>query len=188
MKKLLIIIFLAASFIYAQKSSKGNISFNFNGKEINLPIHSITLMKQDNIVVTARAEHNDQNIQQMVSLELGFKKLAPGDKSMSPLFRIDINLRDNANHTGNDLSIQYDNKGISGGNGKNETAHYGVFNKGERVSWDINSLHMVFNVTNVVYSNKELKISGTFTGTFGSTIAPKGQIADIKDGKFEIII
>jgi len=187
MKKLLIIIFLACSFIYAQENNKGNISFTFNGKKINLPIHSITLIKQDNIIVTARAEHNDENIQQMVSLELGFNKLSSSEKK-SPLFRIDINLRDNINHTGNDLSIQFDNKGISGGNGKNETAHYGVFNKGERVSWDINSLHMVFNVTNVSYSDKELKISGTFAGTFGSTIAPKGQVADIKDGKFEIII
>lgn len=188
MKKLVIIIFISAIALFAQGNNKGRISLIFNGEKIDLPVTSVTLIKQDHIILNARAEHNVDKVQQMVALEIGFKKLAPGDSSLFPLIRININLRDNSKQTGNDLAIQYDNSGINGGNGKNEAAHYGVFNRGERVSWDINTMSLRFNLTNVSYTDNELKISGSFSGTFSSTIAPKGQVAEIKDGKFEIII
>lgn len=188
MKKFLIIVFISATVLFAQENNKGRISFIFNGEKIDLPITSVTVMKQDQIIVNARAEHNVDKVQQMAALEIGFKKLAPGDSSLFPLIRININLRDDSRRTGNDLAIQYDNSGITGGNGKNEAAHYGVFNRGERVSWDINTISLRFNITNVSYTDKELKISGSFSGTFSSTIAPKGQVAEIKDGKFVIII
>ncbi len=188
MKKLLIITFICAAALFAQENNKGRIIFIFNGEKIDLPITSVSIIKQEHIVVNARAEYNADKVAQMVALEIGFKKLAPGDSAAFPLIRINISLRDNSKQTGNDLSIQYDRNGVSGGNGENETAHYGVFNKGERVSWDINKLSLRFNITSVSYTDRQLKISGTFSGTFSSLIAPKGQIVDIKDGEFDIII
>ncbi len=188
MKKIFVIIFVSAIVLFAQENNKGRISFIFNGEKIDLPFTAVTIMKQDHIIVNARAEHNVDKIQQMAALEIGFKKLAPGDSSLSPLIRVDINLRDNSNQTGNDLSIQYGESGLSSGGQKNEAAYYGEFNRGERVSWNINKLSLKFNVTNVIYAGRELIISGNFSGTFSSTLAPKGQVADIKDGKFEIII
>jgi hypothetical protein len=188
MKKLIIIIFISVITLFAQGNNKGRISFIFNGEKIDLPFTSVTLIKQDHIILNARAEHNVDNVQQMAALKIGFKKLASGDSSLFPLIRININLRDNSKKTGNDLAIQYDHSGLTGGNGKNEAAHYGVFNRGERVSWDINKMSLRFNITSVLYIDNELKISGSFSGTFSSVIAPKGQVVEIKDGKFEIII
>ncbi len=188
MKKLLLIIFLTASVLFAQDNNKGRISFVFNGEKIDLAFTSILLQCSDKILISARAEHNDSNVQQMVALEIGFKKLASGDSALARPIIIDINLRNNVNRTGKYLSIRYDKNGLEGGKEENGAATYGAFNNGEKVSWNINSLHLMIGTTSVTYSGKELKITGSFSGTFGSTIAPKGQIAEIKDGKFEIII
>ena len=210
MKKLLVIIFLAASVIVAQEndqkqsdplqlinqlshpkteSNKGRISFIFNGEKIDLPINTVTIMKQNNIIVSARAEHNDSTGQQMVSLELGFKKLSIEGGGINERFRIDITVRDNSKLSGKDLSVWYDNENwFNGDQQKRETAHYGIFNKGERVSWEINSLSLRINATKITYDGNNLKIIGEFSGTFRSTLAKDKEISEIKDGKFEIII
>ncbi len=187
MKKVFFIIVILSTFIYAQ-DNKGRISFIFNGQKIDLPVTSVLLQNQNKILVSARAEINNSTIQQMAAIELCFKKLAPGDSALSFPINININVRNDANRTGKYLSIRFDENGIKSGNEKNSTASYGAFNNGERVSWDINTLHLSFNVSTVIYTGKELKIAGSFAGTFGSTIAPKSQIAEIKDGRFEIII
>ena len=188
MKKLFLIFVLLASFTYAQNNDKGNISFIFNGENINLPVTTITIRKQNDIIVSARAERNDSTIQKMISLEIGFKKLAPGDSSMSPLINIDIRLQNSIDQTGNNLSIRYDNNGVSSGKENYKRAHYGVYSKGERLDWDINNLSIRFNISKVEYVNSHLMIIGEFSGKFSSTIAPKGKFAEIKNGKFELII
>ena len=73
MKKLLILTLLAASLFFAQENSKGRISFVFNGEKFDIPISTVTIMKQNNILVSARAEHNDSTIIQTVNLEMGFE-------------------------------------------------------------------------------------------------------------------
>jgi hypothetical protein len=47
---------------------------------------------------------------------------------------------------------------------------------------------MELNIINVEYKDGALHINGELNGTFRSTFAPEGQIAEIKDCKFEIII
>lgn len=188
MKRILVIIFIAVSALYAQDNNKGRISFIFNDEKIDLPFTSVFLQYENKILISARAEYNDSTLQETVAVELGFKKLSPEKSARSFPIKFDINIRDNANKTGKYLSLRYDDNGLESGNEKNDFANYGVYNKGEKVNWDINTLHLSFDVTNVIYTGKELKITGNFSGTFSSTLAPKGQVAEIKDGKFEIII
>ena len=187
MKKTLAIIFLAVSILYAQ-SDKGKISFTFNGEKIDLPVTSVLIQYENNILVSARGEYNDSTVQQIIAIEMGFKKLSPEKSARSFPIKIDINLSNNVNKTRKSLSVQFDENGLSSGNKNYEAAHYSIFTNGERISWDINTLHLTFDVSSVVYTGRELKISGTFSGTFSSTLAPKEQFAEIKDGKFEIII
>ncbi len=189
MKKLLIIIFVSAIALFAQENNKGRISLVFNNEKIDLPINTITIMKQNNILVSVRAEHNDSISQQMVSLELGYSKLSTERSEGEGSFRIDISTRDNSKLSGKDLSVWYDSKyEFASDKQGRETAHYGVFNKGEKVSWEINSLSLRINTSKIIYDGNNLKIVGEFSGTFRSTLAKDKEISEIKDGKFEIII
>ncbi|MCL5029878.1 MAG: hypothetical protein M1480_12770 [Bacteroidetes bacterium] len=190
MKKIFIIIFISAISLFAQENNKGRISLVFNGGKIDLPINTVTIMKQNNIIISVRAEHNDSTSQQMVSLELGFRKLSTEGGGINESFRIDINVRDNSKLSGKDLSVwwfDYNKDPLKEKEAK-ESAHYGVFNKGERVSWEINTLSLRINATKIIYDGNNLKIIGEFSGTFRSTLAKDKEISEIKDGKFEIII
>ena len=188
MKKIIILVLMVISFTSAQENNKGRISMVFNGEKIDLPIRSVTIMKQNNILISIRAEYNDSTIQQMVAFEIGFKKLSPGDSALDYPLSMDINVRNRSNNSGKNLTFSIDGDGAKSGDEKNEHASYGIDSKGERLSWDINSFQLSINVANVIYTGKELKITGSFNGTFQSTIAPKEQIAEIKDCMFEIII
>jgi len=188
MKKLIILVLVTGSLIFAQENSKGRISLVFNGEKIDLPIRNVTVMKQNNILISIRAEYNDSTIQQIVAFEIGFKKLSPGDSSLDYPITMNINVRNHSNNSGKNLTFSYVHDGAKSGDEKNEQASYGIYSRGERLSWDINSFQLSIYVANVIYTGKELKITGSFSGIFRSTIAPKDQIAEIKDGKFEIII
>ncbi len=189
MKKVLLLLLFIVPFIYAQQNSKGTISLMFNGEKIDLPVRTVILRKEDHIILSIRAEHNDSNIQQMVSLEVGLNELSSGPNAETlEGTRIDINTRNAATNSGKSLSIWFNNNKPANGKSQSEAAHYGVFNKGERVSWEINSISMKLAVTSVKYVNGSLHIEGEFQGIFKSTLAPKGQVAEIKDGKFEVII
>jgi hypothetical protein len=188
MKKLIIFILFAASLIFAQENNKGRISFVFNGEKIDLPVSNVTIAKYDNIILNARAEYNDSTVQQVISLEIGFKKLSSGDSALYFPFNIYINLKNNSNDSGENLTFSYTADGPKSGNEKHERAHFGVYSKGESLSWDVNRLQVTYDIANIIYTGKELKITGSFSGKFQSKIGPEGQIAEIKDGKFEIII
>jgi len=62
MKKLIILVLVTGSLIFAQENSKGRISLVFNGEKIDLPIRNVTVMKQNNILISIRAEYNDSTI------------------------------------------------------------------------------------------------------------------------------
>jgi len=124
----------------------------------------------------------------MIGMEITFKKLSPGDSMLSLPLTMNINVRNHSNNSGKNLTFSFEPDGAKSGDEKNEHASYGIYSHGERLTWDINSLQLWFDVTNVIYTGKELKITGGFNGIFRSTIAPKDQVAEIKDGKFEIII
>jgi len=188
MKKVLFLISFLVPFLQAQQSNNGNISLVFNGEKIDLPINAVSIHKNNGIILSIKAEKEDSIIQQMINLELGFKELSSkSDAETLDGTRIEIRTRNNKNNSEKELSMWFDGPT---GDDKDyfEAAHYGVFNKGERVSWEINSLSLKINIKDVEYMDGALHINGQLNGTFRSTLAPEGQVAEITDCKFEIII
>lgn len=182
MKKLAIVFLLALVTVFPQQD-KGKISLTFNGEVIELPINTLTIRKEDKILISVRAEQNDSISQKMISLELGFKKLSSDDnKGLEPYeTRLQISSRNNVEFSGKELFLNLSNDG---------EGRFGVLKKGERVTWEITQLSMKFSVTKISLENDELKIIGNFSGTFRSMLdgALRKDIAEIKDGKFEIIL
>ncbi len=182
MKMLAIIIILAFVTVFPQQD-KGKISLNFNGELIELPINTLTLRKEDKILISVRAEQNDSVSQKMIGLELGFKTLSVDDRKEPDLYetRLQISTRDIKESSGKELLLSL--------HGEPE-GHYGIYSKGERVSWDISVLQVKFSMTKISYENDKLIIVGKFSGTFHSMLdrTVRKDIAEIKDGKFEIII
>jgi len=188
MKKVFLLISFIASCMFAQHSTNGNISLVFNGEKINLPIITVSIHKDNGILLSIEAEKQDSIVQQMVTLELGLKELS--SESNAEVFEgtgLEISTRDNKTNSGKELSFWFDNQS---GNKKNrsEAAQYGIYNKGERISWDINSISFKINITKVQYIDGSLHIMGEFNGAFKSTSAPEGQVTEIDEGKFEIVI
>ncbi|HSL90988.1 MAG TPA: hypothetical protein VK870_16930 [Ignavibacteriaceae bacterium] len=188
MKRILFLISFIAPFLFAQQNSNGSISMVFNNEKIDLPISTISIHKNNGTILSFKAEIEDSIIQQMVKLELGFNELSSKlDAETLDGTKIDISTRNNKTNSGKYLSMWFD--GPSGDdNDYFEAAHYGVFNKGEKISWGINSVSLKINITDVQYIDGALHINGELKGTFKSTSAPEGQVAEIKDCKFEVII
>ena len=182
MKKLVIVFLLAFVTVFPQQN-KGKISLTFNGEVIELPINTLTLRKEDKILISVRAEQNDSVTQKMIALELGFKKLTVDDKTGPDIYetRLQISSKKNLDYSGKEFILNFS----KGGEGR-----YGIYKKGERVSWDITNIQMKFSMKEISYENDRLIIEGEFSGTFRSTLdgTLRKDIAEIKDGKFEIIL
>ncbi len=173
---------MAVSVIYAQENGKGRISLIFNGEKIELPIKSVTVRKENNIIVSVRADYQDRTKRQNVELDIGLKELAAGHNAETlEGTRFNISTRNIHESTGKDLSINF-------GSSNKEAAYYRNFKKGEQISWEVNSVSMRLNVSQIVFTGGDLIISGEFSGTFKSTLAQDREISEIKDGKFKIII
>jgi len=182
MKKLAI-VFLVTFVTAFPQQDKGKISLNFNGEAIELPINTLTLRKEDKILISVRAEQNDSVSQKMIALELGFKKLSVEDwKGLEPYnTRLQISSRNNKESSGKEFMLDF---------AKDGEGRYGIYKKGERVSWDITNIQMKFSIKKISYENDRVIIEGEFSGNFRSTLdgALRKDIAEVKDGKFEIII
>lgn len=189
MKKIILLILLGMSVLSAQNKNNGSISFLLNGKKINLPISTVTITKQDDIILSLRCELNDVKKQQMIGFDIALKELSTNAKALlNDGTRININTRDKINQSGQDLTVWFgmdksDSKATEG-----ETANYNVFSNGQKANWQITSNTFNLIITKIGYINNNLKIEGKFSGSFSSTIAPKGNVAVIKDGIFEIKI
>jgi|YelNatPaOPRAMG01_1025707.scaffolds.fasta_scaffold00247_2 hypothetical protein len=190
MKKIFLLCLFFLSSVFAQTNTgNGRISFTLNDEKIDLPINSVSITKQKNIILSLRCEYNDEKVQQMIGLDIAFKQIST-DPSMvlTDGTKISVDTRDKINRTGKNLTIWF---GITNSDERNvdgETANYEVFDKGQKANWLITSKLFKLIITKVQYSNDKLIIDGKFDGTFSSNIAPKGIVANIKDGKFEIII
>ena len=185
MKKLLVFIFLIAPVIFAQSNNKGNISFIFNNNKIDLPISSIMLRKDNNTVLTARAEQNNEESKKLISIEMTFGNDAFSAKKDPKELRLEILSRNNFQTDGEQLSIHY-----PPGNDKGELS-YTVFNRGERLNLNLQSFHMIFNLENISYKEGAIKINGTFSLKCSYSLkqnSSDNNSIEVKDGKFEIII
>lgn len=188
MKKVFFLISFIASCMFAQHSTKGNISMIFNSEKIDLPIITILIHKDNGILLSIEAEKQDSIIQQMVTLEIGLKELSSGSNvEILEDTKIEISTRDKKTNSGKELSFWFNTQSADD-KGKPEVAYYSVYIKGERMSWEINSISMKIDIEDIQYKNGALYINGEFDGTFKSTLASEGQAAEIKDCIFEIII
>ena len=183
MKKVYLLVLLLVPFLSAQQNNKGSISLVYNGEKIDMPINSVTIHKEDGIMLSVKAEQTKSNFNQMVALELAFNELSSGpDAETLEGTWIKITTKDISDNSGKELSVRF-----SDDKDKSE-AYYGILNKGERQSWGITSVSLKIDITDIKYTEGALHISGECNGSFESKDAPEGEIAEIKDGRFEIII
>ncbi len=189
MKKIIIIILLGLSSMFAQNENNGKISFLFNGENIKLPISSITLTKRNDILLSLRCEYNGQKKQQMIGFDIALKELSANSSALlNEGTHINIDTRDKVNLSGQDLTVWFGMDKSESRNSEGETANYSVFGKGQKANWQITSKSFKLVITKVEYIKNKLRITGKFNGSFSSTITPKGKVAEIKNGIFTIII
>jgi hypothetical protein len=188
MKKIFFLILFIVPFVIAQQGNYGSISLVFNGQKISLPVSYITIVRDKSLIIKFKAEKSDSVSQQIVSFQLAFKELsAKPDAELLDGTRINVRTRDYKNRSGSDLAIWMEDKKDSKKE-NSEVAHYSFYNKGEKISWEINSLSMKINTTSVEYKDGALHIKGEFYGKYKSTLAPEDKYAEITDCNYELII
>ena len=112
-------------------------------------------------------------------MNIGLKKLSSEpDAETFEGTKINIKTKDTSTSLGKELSMLFDDNEIDN-NEQSETAFYVIYNKGEQVSWEINSVSFKLNITKVEYQESLLHIIGVFEGTFKSNSAPEGQFVQI---------
>lgn len=185
--KSLIILLLSVPLFFAQEKSKGDVSLIFNNKEIRVPVTSIILRKENNIYISIRAEESIDDNQKLIAIELSLNELKADTKEFFlEGTKINIITRGkNIETEGEELLILF-----SENDSEEDKVQYSVYNNGHKKNFDILYISMKLNIDEVTYNDGLLKINGSFSGKFRSdlTTDPLEYTAEIKDGKFEIII
>lgn len=192
MLRLTIFILLLATCLFAQENNKGSISLTFNGEEINLPIKTVLMEKEENIRISARAEINDEEIQQMITLDLTLASLSleNGEPLRGDNFKLDIKT--------NKL-VKYKNGNSS--NSKREllilfspdspSLRFSFQEGGEKLTWEnLRAISLRLIITDIIFENSYLKISGEFIASLKSGFKSfhMQEVAKIENGKFELIL
>ncbi len=166
--------------MFAQENYKGKVSFTFNEEKIELPINVVSLRKENKVLITIRAEQNDEKGQQLFSLEWEFKKLSNDDKDLSMFDAFLLNVVNNKGDEKDELLCRFTNNAKDGGT---------VVKKGIRTLY-ILSFGMKFNIESVSFENSSINIKGNlgFQARDSKSETPMEPISEIKDCKFEIII
>jgi hypothetical protein len=173
------LLLLLCSFAYAGENYKGKISLLFNGEKIELPITTVSLKKENKILISVRAESSGDGEQQLINLKWVSSKISTNDEDLS----IDdflLNVVNNKNGEKDELRFQMSDDEKDGG----------LFvRKGNR-TWDLTALSMKFNIENVSYEKSSLVISGNlkFEARDAKGEEPAKAISKIEDCKFEIVI
>ncbi|GBD91803.1 hypothetical protein BMS3Abin04_02535 [bacterium BMS3Abin04] len=183
MKKcLLIVLILLCSMVYAQENYKGKISLVFNKKKIELPFNIVSLRKENNIIINARAELNKENIHQLINIQLSLKDLSTNERSIdvSKSFLFEMRNRMSKQQYGNILLLSLDR------NTNKSNIRYSE--KGYR--WKIASFNLSMGLTEISFVENRLIIKGKFNIEAWSEESkePFKPVVEIKNGKFEIII
>jgi len=173
---LLSIILLSSSYA----DDKGRISLIFNDTKIDLPVNSVVLRKENNIVLTARAELNNENIKQLISMEISFNSFSIDSVDIYNSFLLEVRNQSNTISSREAFILRFEDNANSG------EVSYAKGNK----SWNANAISLRFDVSKIDFSNDHLMIQGTFTVAIRSqeSDTPLEPIAEIKDGEFEIIL
>lgn len=177
-----IIILLLTFSSFAQEKDKGTISLTLNGEKIAIPINAVTMGKEDAILLTARAEQNDENIQQLINIEFSLKDLSMNKRSIdvSNSFLFEIRSRTSEQEFGSVLLLNLDRN--------TDRAEIQYSEKGHQ--WKMASFHLRMDVTDISFLENKLQIKGKFNIESWSEESeePLKPVVEIKDGKFEIII
>jgi len=177
-----IFILLLTFSLFAQEKDKGIISLTLNEEKIVLPINTVTMKKEDTILLTARAEQNNENIQQIINIEVSLKDLSMNKRSIdvSKSFIFEIRSRTSEQEFGSVLLLNLDRN--------TDRAEIQYSEKGHQ--WKMASFHLKMDVTNISFLENKLQIKGEFNIESWSEESeePLKPVVEIKDGKFEIII
>lgn len=183
MKKIILVLFFAAVFIFPQ-NNKGRISFTLDGEKFDLPFNMVELRKADDITITARAEKNDSAGRQQVSIQTTRTKMIGYNRAIKTI-NIQINSHNNADNSGKELSVSYDID-----NPDREQIRFGKSQGGEKVTWEATKISLrIPDDDTVTYSNGVFRIASTFTLDIKADLVNKDKVEafEIKDAKFEII-
>lgn len=181
MKKLIIVLLIFVSQLSAQ-SSKGRITLSYNDEKFDLPITQAYIRKENDVLVSARAEQNDSLGIKMVSLEFSIKSLIENAQlSNEHALRIFISNEVRNNRSVNKRFIfNYGPKDV------NVEIYYGE----EKLNWSSPGLKFKFSDVSTLLTKDGLLIKGSFSGKYTSKNLDSTlkTMAEIKDGYFEIIL
>jgi len=179
-KYLLLVLILFCSITYAQENYKGKISLIFNKEKIELPINMVSLRKENNVIISARAELNNEKVQQLISLEWEVKKLSTSDKDLNLYNAFLLNVVNNHNGKKDEILFRMAN---------NATDGELVVKKGTRL-WNLASFALKFNIQSISFENSSIIIKGNLSlkARDKNSKTPMKPISEIKDCKFEIVI
>ena len=176
----IIFLLLLCSIVYAEENYKGKISFVFNGEKIELPISTVSLKKENKILISFRAESKNEGEHQLISLTWEFSKLSTNDEDLSMYDNFLLSVVNNKKGEKDELRFRMNNDAQDGE----------IFvRKGNR-TWDLTSLSMKFNIENVSYEKSSLLIEGKlkFEARDAKNEDPMRAISKLEDCKFEIVI
>lgn len=180
MKKMAIIFLLIALPSLAQ-NNKGKISLVYNEDKFDLPVTQIVVRKENSLMISARAERNDSLGQQMISLEFALVNMAKDAQlSSKDEIRLWIFNQEKKDPLGKRFTFNYGPKDVV----------VEMYLGNEKLNWSSPSFQFKFDNVEITHTNEGLKIKGSFSGKYNST--PQGTqlktVAEIKEGKFEIIL
>ncbi len=163
------------------QSNKGKISLVYNEEKFDLPITQIIIRKENSVMVSVRAEKNDSLGQRSISLEFPLASMAKDAKVTS----------------NDELRLLITNQGRKDPYGKRFTFNYGpknvvveMYYGNERLNWSSPSFQFKLSSVEITHSSEGVKMTGSFSGKYNSAQQenPLKTAAEIKDGKFEIIL
>ncbi|MFA7227875.1 MAG: hypothetical protein WC061_02480 [Melioribacteraceae bacterium] len=179
MKKTLAILFVLAVAIPAQ-NSKGRISLIYNEAKFDLPITQVLIRKENNILISIRAERNDSSGSRAISLEFPLESLSGRPKITIDDFRLSISSQDLKDPYGKKFTFNY------GPRDAMVEMYYG----NERMNWSSPSFQFKFDEVEITHSDSGLIITGSFSGKYNSAQKdnPMKTVTEIKAGRFEIVL
>jgi len=174
LKKIIVFLTLLAIPLLAQ--NKGRISLTFNDEKFDIPITYERFDKEDKIRVSIRAENKDSLSTKWISMEMAFDNFAKEKLDHPSEFKLQIQSDSSHGLLSKRFVFNYGNKEIQ----------FDYFKNGERLTLKEPYFHFYFDKFYAGFNEGSFIIEGTFGGTLD---LESGKIkAEIKDGKFEIIL
>lgn len=180
MKRIILILFITTLPLFAQ-NNKGRISLIYNEERFDLPLTQVIVRKENTVLISIRAEKNDSLGQQSVSLEFPLESLTIEPKVISgDGIRLLISSQDRKSSYGKKFTFNLGPKDVA------VEIYYG----NERLNWSSPSFQFKFDKVKITNTSEGLKITGSFSGKYNSGVNETQikTVAEIKEGKFEIIL